>query len=81
METFLGNVARCLYDEFGEEISSVRILLPNARSKLFFLDELGRLICRPVWQPRYTTIDEMMRGLSGFAPVERVRGIHKRHVA
>ncbi len=75
METFLGNVARCLYDEFGEEISSVRILLPNARSKLFFLDELGRLIRRPVWQPRYTTIDEMMRGLSGFAPVERVRAV------
>ena len=75
METFLGNVARSLYDEFGEDISSVRILLPNTRSRLFFLDELGRLIRRPVWQPRYTTVDEVMRSLAGYAPVERVRAV------
>ena len=75
METFLGNVARSLYDEFGEDISSVRILLPNTRSRLFFLDELGRLIRRPVWQPRYTTVDEVMRSLAGYAPGERVRAV------
>ena len=35
----------------------------------------GRLIRRPVWQPRYTTVDEVMRSLAGYAPVERVRAV------
>lgn len=75
MDTFLGNVARCLYDELGDGISSARILLPNARSKLFFLDELGGLIRRPLWQPRYVTVDDLMCELSGFAPADRVRAV------
>lgn len=75
MNTFLGNVARHLYGQYGDEISSVRMLLPNTRSRLFFLDELGALIANPVWQPQYTSIDEIMREISGFAPVDRVRAV------
>lgn len=75
METFLGNVARFLYGEYGEDISSVGIILPNVRSRLFLLDELGRLIKRPVWQPRYYTIEEMMGRVSALAPLDRVRGV------
>lgn len=75
METFLGNVARYLYDKYGDDISSVKILLPNTRSRLFLLDELGKLISRPVWQPGYVTIDEMMRQVAGLVPVDRVRAV------
>lgn len=75
METFLGNVARYLYDKYGDDISNVRILLPNNRSRLFLLDELGKLIAKPVWQPEYGTIDEMMHQVSGLAAVDRVRAV------
>lgn len=75
METFLGNVASFLYGEYGDNISSVGIILPNVRSRLFLLDELGHLIQRPLWQPRYYTIEDMMGKVSGLAPLDRVRGV------
>lgn len=75
METFLGNVARFLYGEYGEDVSSVGIIVPNVRSRLFLLDELGRLIRRPLWQPRYYTIDDLMCQASGLAPADRVKSV------
>lgn len=75
VNTFLGNVAEYLYDRYGSGISDVRIVLPNTRSKLFFMDALGGMIDRPVWQPHYVTIDDLMREVSGLAPVDRVRAV------
>lgn len=75
METFLGNVAKHLYNEWGDNLSSVKLLMPNLRSRIFFLDELGKLIKRPVWQPNYVSIDDIMRDMSGYAPIERIRAI------
>ena len=75
METFLGNVAKHLYNEWDDNLSSVKLLMPNQRSRIFFLDELGHLIKRPIWQPHYVSIDDIMRDLSGYTPIERIRAI------
>ena len=75
MNTFLGNVARYLYDRYGDELASLHIVVPNSRTRVFLLDELSRLIDRPVWEPRHATVDDLMRELSGYAPVDRVRAV------
>ena len=45
-------------------------VVPNSRTRVFLLDELSRLIDRPVWEPRHATVDDLMRELSGYAPVD-----------
>lgn len=75
MTTFLGNVARYLYERYGDEVASLQIVVPNTRTRVFLLDELGKLIARPVWEPHHATVDELMRELSGYAPVDRVRAV------
>lgn len=75
MDTFLGNVAKFLYDKYGDDISTLRILLPNVRSRLFFLEELGGLVKRPTWPPEYLMIDQFMSQASGLVVADRVRAV------
>ncbi len=75
METFLGNVARSLYRRYGGDISSLGIVLPNMRSRLFFMEELAREIEVPVWQPAYTSIDDLMGLIAGIGTIDRTRAI------
>lgn len=75
MNTFLGNVARYLYDRYGKDVASLQIVVPNNRTRVFLLDELGKLIAHPVWEPRYATVDELMRRATDYMPVDRVRAV------
>ena len=75
MERFLHGVARTLYDCYGDELSSMSLVFPNRRSRLFFVDELSAIVRKPVWEPHYVSIDEMMENISGLHPVDRVRAI------
>ena len=71
-QTFLGEVARNLYEEYGDEISSLTIVLPSQRARLFFSDEISRLIDHPVWQPEYLSMDDIMRQASSYAIGEKI---------
>jgi RecB family exonuclease len=75
MKTFLGNVARSLYGRYGGDISSLGIVLPNMRSRLFFMDELARVIEAPVWQPSYISVDDLMGSIAGIDTIDRTRAI------
>lgn len=72
MKTFLGNVAQSLWDRYGSDISSVRLLVPNARSRIFFSDELAGIIDRPAWEPSFVTVDQLM---TEIAAAERADGV------
>lgn len=39
----------------------------------FFIDALSGIAERPLWQPRWTTIDELMSEISGLRIGDRVR--------
>ena len=71
-QTFLGEVARNLYEQYGDEISSLTIVLPSQRARLFFSDEISRLIDHPVWQPEYLSMDDIMRQASSYAIGEKI---------
>ncbi len=65
MASFLDLVAADLYARYGNELSHCCLVFPNRRSRLFFAQSLSKLITRPLWQPNYRSIEEVIEVLSG----------------
>ena len=73
MRGFIREVADALYRRYGDDISSLRLVFPNRRAQLFFCDALSSLIHRPLWQPAFVSIGELMERLSGLRGSDRVK--------
>ena len=73
MQAFLEEVAERLYERYGEALVDRTLLFPSRRARLFFTDALSHIVQRPLWQPQWTTIDELMSEISGLRVGERVR--------
>lgn len=73
--SFLAETAKCLFDRYGRDVSSLTIVLPSVRARLFFTEELSRLSDKPLWSPHYMSMDDIMREASSFTVGEKVRMI------
>ncbi|MFQ8714451.1 MAG: hypothetical protein ACLR93_12715 [Alistipes onderdonkii] len=73
MKGFLEEVAADLYARYGEGLSERAVLFPSRRARLFFVDALGRIAGRPMWQPEWVTIDDLTGEISGLHTGDRVR--------
>ncbi len=73
MKSFLEEVAQYLYDKHGDRISELKIIFPSRRARLFFVDALSQIAQRPLWQPRWVSIDDLMSRAAGVEVGERVR--------
>ena len=73
MTTFLYEVAADLYARYGELLSERAVLFPSRRARLFFIDALSQIADRPMWQPAWVTIDDLMTEISGLRHGDRVR--------
>ncbi len=73
MKTFIEEVASRLYEKYGDDISSLTLAMPSKRARLFFAEALAKIAVRPVWEPSFISIDELMCKLSGLAKVDRLR--------
>ncbi|MBO5875826.1 MAG: PD-(D/E)XK nuclease family protein [Alistipes sp.] len=73
MKSFLAEIAASLYERYGEDISSLSILFPSRRARLFFNDALSSIAKRPLWQPEWLTIDELMTEISGLKIGDKTR--------
>lgn len=73
MTTFLQEVARDLYDRYGERLAERELLFPSRRARLFFAEALSEVVDRPLWQPRQTSIDELMEEIAGLKTGDRLR--------
>ena len=73
MKSFISEVAHRLYGRYGDDISSLSILFPSRRARLFFNDELSKIVNRPLWQPEWLSIDELMSEISGLKIGEKTR--------
>lgn len=71
-QTFLQEVARKLYDRYGDEISSLTLVFPSRRARLFFSDALSQLISKPMWQPHYCSMDDVMHETSTLVPGDKI---------
>ena len=64
---FLEQLAATLWSRYEQGVSSLAILLPTRRARLFLNDALSRLSARPLWQPEYTSIDAIMERIAGLS--------------
>lgn len=73
MQSFLQEVAHTLYARHGEQLSEYEVLFPSRRARLFFVEALAEVAERPIWQPHWRTIDELMAEISGVVCGDRLR--------
>jgi RecB family exonuclease len=70
---FLKQVAGELYARRGDEVSSLSILFPNRRARLFFGEAMSGIVQKPLWQPASVTIDALMEEISGIVVGDGIR--------
>lgn len=58
--TFLSEVAQQLYSRYGSDISSLTIVVPTRRARLFLSEAISKVANRPIWQPEYMSMDDVM---------------------
>lgn len=73
LRTFLEEVAESLYSRYGNDISSLTLVFPSLRARLFFSDALSHIVDRPIWQPHYISMDDIMREASSFEAGDKIR--------
>ncbi|GHT04051.1 hypothetical protein AGMMS49525_09980 [Bacteroidia bacterium] len=61
---FLSLVAKDLIDRFGTDLSDVTVVFPNIRAGLFFNNYLYKEAQKPLWAPRYTSIENLFEQAS-----------------
>lgn len=71
--TFLKELARVLLKKYSGDLSSLEILFPSLRARTFFIDAISEASTKAVWQPSWTTIDEIMEQVAGVTRGERIR--------
>lgn len=79
MKTFIEEVALKLYEKYGDEISSLTLVMPSKRARLFFAEALSKIAQRPIWEPDYTSIDDIMCELSALGKADKLRIIAELH--
>jgi hypothetical protein len=73
MKTFLQELAEGLFVKQRYETSECVVLLPSLRARAFFNDAITSITQTPVWQPHYTSIDEIMAKASGLQLGDRIK--------
>lgn len=68
---FLERAAQSLYSRYGEQISSLTLVFPSRRARLYFFGYLSQLLSRPLWQPKATDIAEIFSRISGLSEANR----------
>lgn len=71
--SFLSELAHKLVSRYSGDLSSLVILFPSRRARVFFNDALSELSSLPRWQPQWETIDEIMERASGLMRGDRIR--------
>jgi len=79
MIPFLQLTAESLYAKYGEELSSIAVVFPNNRARLFFCEHLYKAAGKPIWTPGFLTISDLFREQSELKiidPLELVGYLH-----
>ena len=72
-KSFQQELCEKLLERHGGDLSSLILLFPSLRARAFFNSALASYSDKPIWQPKWTTIDELMENASGIVRGERIR--------
>ena len=74
MKSFINECVESLYSIHKDAISDLHILLPTQRAKSFFKMELASKIKdRPIWQPSFLSVNELMSKVTSLKSVDKIR--------
>lgn len=73
MITFQQELAKRLLDTHDNDLSQLVVVFPSLRARVFFQDAISTIVDKPIWQPSWSTIDELMEKGSGLVRGERIR--------
>lgn len=73
MSTFIREFAQTLLNRYNNDMSNLVVMFPSLRARVFFNDAISSIIDTPIWQPSWSTIDELMERGSGLMRGERIR--------
>lgn len=74
METFIEQSVKFLYHKYDREISDINIIFPSRRGKMFFNMALShRIKGKPIWQPRFLTMDDLISERTGIETADNLR--------
>ena len=80
MKYFLELVAHDLMQHIGPDMSRTVVLFPNKRASLFFNDYLLPADGKPMWAPRYMTVNELFLSLANLEladPIEVICRLYR----
>jgi len=69
---FLQEIASILLKPGEYNLAETCVVFPNKRARLYLSKYMGELTEKPVWAPRYTTINELMENLSGYIYADKL---------
>ena len=69
---FLKEIAALLLQHGAYNLPDTCVVFPNKRARLYLNKYLGELTDKPLWAPRYLTINELMEELSGYLYADRL---------
>lgn len=72
-QSFLSEVASNLYRQYRDAISSLTLVFPSRRARLFFSDALALIVDKPIWQPAYISMDEIMCQATSLQAGEKIQ--------
>ncbi|MFI3279693.1 MAG: PD-(D/E)XK nuclease family protein [Rikenellaceae bacterium] len=73
MRGFLNEVAERLYEKYGADVSSLKLIFPSRRSRIFFTEALSEVAEQPIWQPTWKSLDELVAEVTPLRHGESVR--------
>lgn len=72
MSKFLQDLANDIYQQYGKEMSNVKVIFPNRRAGLFFQQHLSKLIENPVWSPEVLSIDDFVENFCSWQKADKL---------
>ncbi|MBN2480281.1 MAG: PD-(D/E)XK nuclease family protein [Bacteroidales bacterium] len=69
---FLKEIAIHLLKSGKYNLEETCVVFPNKRARIYFSKYLGELTEKPVWAPKYTSINELMEQLSGLVLADKL---------
>ena len=72
MKAFLEKIAERLVKKFPDSMENVAVVLPNKRSVIFLKHHLSKLIDKPIFLPKFFSIEEFIEELSEYRVVDNL---------
>ncbi len=75
MKTFLQHVAGDLFRKSGGDLSDTTVVFANKRASLYFDEYLLDIARKPLFSPRYQTIEELFGGKSALDVADKIEAV------